>query len=254
MAASVAIVTGASSGIGKATALRLAGNFSAIVLVAREELGKVAAQIKAAGSRTLALELDLRSPGSARTIVARTLAEFGRVDALLNIAGAVAGVDLFQMTDEQWDDGLALKFHGARRLTLRAWDCLKAAKGTVIFISGNTAVVPRAAAAAVGSINAAVEALAKAFADRGLEDGVQVNSISPGAIMTGRRLSMLEKAAATRQISLEEAQRMFLKQAGITRFGTAEEVAELIAFVLSPTMRWVTGTVLRIDGGEVKSV
>jgi 3-oxoacyl-[acyl-carrier protein] reductase len=254
MAESVAIVTGASSGIGRATALRLARDFSAIVLVAREELGNVAAQTKGAGSRTLALELDLKSPETARTIVARTLAEFGRIDALLNIAGAVGGFDLFQMTDEQWDDGMALKFHGARRLTLRAWDCLKAAKGTVVFISGNTAVVPRAASAAVGSINAAIEALAKAFADRGLEDGVQVNSISPGAIMTGRRLSMFEKAAATRQISVEEAQRMFLERAGIARFGTAEEVAELMAFVVTPAMRWMTGTVLRIDGGELKSV
>lgn len=254
MAQPVAIVTGASSGIGKATALRLARDFSAIVLVAREELGEVAAQIKAAGSRALALELDLKNPESARTVVARTLAEFGRVDALLNIAGAVAGIDLFQMTDEQWDDGMALKFHGARRLSLRAWDSLKAAKGTVIFISGNAAVIPRAAAAAVGSINAAIEALAKAFADRGLQDSVQVNSISPGAIMTPRRLAMLAKAAAARRITLEETQRMFLEQAGITRFGTAEEVAELMAFVVSPTMRWMTGSVLRIDGGEVKSI
>jgi 3-oxoacyl-[acyl-carrier protein] reductase len=68
----------------------------------------------------------------------------------------------------------------------------------VVFTSGNAADVPRAGAAAVGSINAAIEALAKAFADRGLEDGVQVNSLSPGAIMTGRRVSLLEKAAAAR--------------------------------------------------------
>jgi 3-oxoacyl-[acyl-carrier protein] reductase len=254
MAQSVAIVTGASSGIGRAAALRLARDFSAIVLVAREDLGKVSAEIRGAGTHAVALELDLKSPVSASRVVTRTLAEFGRVDALLNIAGAVGGFDLFQMTDEQWDDGLALKFHGARRLTLRSWESLKAAKGSVIFVSGTAAVAPRAASAAVGSINAAIEAIAKAFAERGLEDGVQVNSISPGAIMTGRRLSMLEKVAAAKQISIEEAQRMFLKQAGITRFGTAEEVAELMAFVVSPAMRWMTGSVLRIDGGEVKSV
>jgi len=94
---------------------------------------------------------------------------------------------------------MELKFHGARRLTIRAWDALRESKGTVVFISGNAAVIPRAGAAAVGAINAAIEALAKAFAERGIEDGVQVNSVSPGAVMTGRRLSMLERAAALRR-------------------------------------------------------
>jgi 3-oxoacyl-[acyl-carrier protein] reductase len=253
---SVAVVTGASSGIGCATALRLARDFSGIALVAREaeKLHQVAAQIEAGGCKALPLELDLGKPTAAQAAIERTLAAFGRINALLNIAGAVPGLDVFQMTDEQWDSGMALKFHGARRLTLRAWDALRASKGAVVFISGNAAVIPRAAAAAVGSINAAIEALAKAFADRGLEEGVQVNSVSPGAVLTGRRLSMLEKAAAARNISVEEARQAFLEQAGISRFGTAEEIAELMAFVVSPAARWMTGSVLRMDGGEVKSV
>jgi 3-oxoacyl-[acyl-carrier protein] reductase len=256
MVDSVAIVTGASSGIGRATALRVARDFARIVLVAREagKLAEVAGQIEAGGRSALALPLDLRQPASAVTVMDRTLGEFGRVDALLNIAGAVPGLDVFQMTDEQWDDGMALKFHGARRLTLRAWDSLKASKGAVVFMSGNAAVMPRAAAAAVGSINAAIEALAKAFADRGVEDGVQVNSVSPGAVMTGRRLSMLEKAATVGKISVEEARHAFLQRAGVARFGKPEEIAELMAFVASPAARWMTGTVLRMDGGEVKSV
>jgi 3-oxoacyl-[acyl-carrier protein] reductase len=150
--------------------------------------------------------------------------------------------------------GMELKFHGARRLTIRAWDALRESKGAVVLISGNAAVIPKAGAAAVGAINAAIEALAKAFAERGIEDGVQVKSVSPGAIMTGRRLSMLEKAAASEKITFEEAKQQFLKQAGISRFGEAEEIADVLAFVVSPAARWMTGTVLRIDGGEVKSV
>ena len=112
----------------------------------------------------------------------------------------------------------------------------------------------KASFAAVGAINAAIEALAKAFAERGIEDGVQVNSVSPGAIMTGCRLAMLEKAAASKKVTLEEAKQQFLKQAGISRFGEAEEIADVMAFVVSPLARWMTGTVLRMDGGEVKSV
>jgi NAD(P)-dependent dehydrogenase (short-subunit alcohol dehydrogenase family) len=173
---------------------------------------------------------------------------------LVNIAGAVAGLDLFKMADDQWNTGMALKFHAARRLTIRAWDALSASNGAVVFMSGNAAAIPKAGAAAVGAINAAIEALAKAFADRGIQDGVQVNSISPGAIMTGRRVSMLEKAAASKQITLDEARQQFLKQAGIRRFGDAEEIADAIAFLVSPAARWMTGTVLRVDGGEVKAV
>jgi 3-oxoacyl-[acyl-carrier protein] reductase len=256
MSNSVAIVTGASSGIGKATALRLAREFGAIVLVARseEKLGEVGQQIKAIGAEPLVLELDLMAPTAAEFVVKKTLDRFGRIDALVNIAGAVAGLDVFQMTDEQWNTGMELKFHGARRLTIRAWDALRESKGAVVFISGNAAVIPRAGAAAVGAINAAIEALAKAFAERGIEDGVQVNSVSPGAIMTGRRLSMLEKVATSKMITLEETKQQFLKQAGIARFGEAEKIADLMAFIVSPAARWMTGTVLRMDGGEVKSV
>jgi 3-oxoacyl-[acyl-carrier protein] reductase len=253
---SVAVVTGASSGIGRATALRLSRDFSVVVLVARsgEKLAEVGAEVSRIGAEALILEVDLSGAGAADTVIEHTLARFGQLDALLNIAGAVPGLDVFQMTDEQWDSGMALKFHGARRLTLRAWEALKRSKGAVVFTSGNAADVPRAGAAAVGAINAAIEALAKAFADRGLEDGVQVNSLSPGAIMTGRRVSLLEKAAAARKIGVEEAKQQFLRQAGIQRFGEPEEIAGLMAFAVSPAARWLTGTVLRMDGGEVKSV
>src|SRR4029077_14439580 len=256
MSQSIAIVTGASSGIGKATALRLARDFGAVVLAARsgEKLGEVGEKGRTIGAEPLVLELDLMAPAAAEIVVSKALGRFGRIDALVNIAGAVAGLDVFQMTDEQWNIGMELKFHGARRLTIRAWDALRESKGTVVFISGNAAVIPRAGAAAVGAVNGAIGALAKAFAERGIEDGVQVNSVSPGAVMTGRRLSMLERAAASKMITLEDAKQQFLKQAGISRFGEAEEIADVMAFVVSPAARWMTGTVFRMDGGEVRSV
>jgi 3-oxoacyl-[acyl-carrier protein] reductase len=256
MPQSVAIVTGASSGIGRATALRLARDFGAVVLVARSggKLNEAAHDIEITGAKAFPLELDLMAPEAAESIVKQTTERFGRINALVNIAGAVPGIDLFQMTDAQWDAGMALKFHGARRLTLQAWPSLKASGGAVVFMSGNAAEIPKPGAAAVGTINAAIEALSRAFAERGIEDGVQVNSISPGAVITSRRLSMLEKAAQARAVTLDEAQRQFLKQAGISRFGEAAEIAEAIAFMVSPAARWMTGTVLRMDGGEVKSV
>jgi 3-oxoacyl-[acyl-carrier protein] reductase len=176
MSKSVAIVTGASQGIGQATAIRLARDFSALVLVARNRsnLDETFESVKAAGAEALVIDTDLAQPEAAKSIVDQTLTAFGRIDALLNIAGAVPQVDLFEMTDEQWEGGLALKLHGARRLTIAAWPALKEAKGSVVLMSGNSALFPKAPYAAVGTINAAIVAMAKAFSDRGIADGVQV--------------------------------------------------------------------------------
>jgi 3-oxoacyl-[acyl-carrier protein] reductase len=253
---SCAIVTGASQGIGQATALRLARDFSAIVMTARQEseLEKTAAAVKSAGAEPLVYALDLREPSSVEVIVEGTLERFGRIDALLNIAGAVPQIDLFEMTDAQWEDGLALKLHGARRLTIRAWDALKASNGSVVMISGSAALDPKPGFAAVAAVNAAIIALAKAFAEQGIKDGVQVNSVVPGAVMTGRRRSFFEKWAPAHNMSVEEATKRFPEEAGISRFGKPEEIADLMAYLVSPSAKWMTGSCVRMDGGEVKGI
>jgi 3-oxoacyl-[acyl-carrier protein] reductase len=256
MTKSVAIVTGASQGIGYSTALRLARDFSSIVLVARNraKLEVTAEAVRGAGAEALAIDLDLAEASAAQKVVDQTLATFGQIDALLNIAGAVPQIDLFEMTDEQWEGGLALKLHGARRLTIAAWPALKQAKGSVVLMSGNSALFPKAPYAAVGTINAAIVALAKAFSDRGITDGVQVNSVLPGPVMTGRRRSYLQHWAPLHNMTAEEATAKFPKEVGIARYGEPEEIAELMAFLVSPGARWMTGSALRMDGGEVKSI
>lgn len=256
MGHSVAIVTGASQGIGRATAIRLAKDFSKIVLVARNgtNLRETAKQAQKIGAVTLTLELDLSQAAAADAVVTSALDKFGRIDALLNIAGAVPQVDILEMTDEQWNAGAELKLHGARRLTIRAWDALKKSRGSVILMSGNSALFPKAGYAAVGTINAAIVALAKAFADKGIADGVQVNSVLPGPVMTGRRESYLAKWAPAHGMTLEEALVKFPKEAGIERYGRPEEIAELMAFLVSPGTRWMTGSAVRMDGNEVKSI
>jgi len=256
MSKSVAIITGASQGIGQATSIRLARDFSNLVLVARNRanLEQTAGAVRAVGAEALVIDVDLAQPEAAQAVVDRALAMFGRIDALLNIAGAVPQIDLFKMTDAQWEGGLALKLHGARRLTIAAWPALKAAKGSVVLMSGNSALFPKAPYAAVGTINAAIVALAKAFSDRGITDGVQVNSILPGPVMTGRRRSYLQHWAPLHNMTVEEATEQFPKEAAIARYGEPEEIAELMAFLVSPGARWMTGSTLRMDGGEVKSI
>lgn len=256
MSQSVAIVTGASRGIGRATAIRLARDFSAVVVVARtaETLEDTAAKVRAEGAEPLALALDLREPAAADEVVKQTLDRHRRIDALVNVAGAVPQTDLFAMSDAEWNDGLALKFHGARRLTIKAWEALKRARGAVVLTSGATALAPKPALAAVGTINAAIAALAKAFSERGIADGVQVNSVLPGPVMTDRRRAMLSRYAASHNLGLDEAMARFAAEANISRYGQPEEIADLIAFLVSPAARWMTGTAVRMDGGEAKAI
>ncbi|OAL34370.1 hypothetical protein AYO20_06423 [Fonsecaea nubica] len=247
---SVVIVTGASQGLGAASAVRLANIYSTIVLVARNEslLRKVAAEVEIEGAKTLTIPADLSLPESAKEVVAKTVDKFGRIDALFNNAGSVKPIDLFKLTDEQWNAGFDLKLHGARRLTIEAWPYLKASKGAVLFMSGVAAEAPKAGNAAVAVVNSAVNALSKAFADRGIEDGIQVNTILPGPVETERLVTMATQVAETKGIPLEEAKENMRKSMGISRFGKPEEIAELVAYLLSPSARWMTGSAVRIDG------
>jgi 3-oxoacyl-[acyl-carrier protein] reductase len=256
MKTKIAIVTGASAGIGRATAIRLAKDFTGLVLVAREgdELTKTAEIIKSMGVEPLVIAADLRLVESVDKVINETKEKFGRIDALVNIAGAVPQIHLFEMTDEHWNDGAEMKLHGARRLAIKAWPLLKESKGSVVFISGNSAEDPKPGFAAVATINAAICALAKAFAEQGILDGVQVNSVLPGPVMSNRRINFLKKWSAANNLSMEEAKTKFLVDAHIERYGEPEEIGELIAFLLSPRAKWLVGTAIRMDGGEVKGI
>ena len=253
---SVAVVTGASQGIGRATALRLARDFSAVALVARsrDNLERTACDVRSAGAEPMLCALDLREPETAETIVSETLARFGRIDALLNIAGAVPQIDLFEMTDAQWNDGMALKLHGARRLTIQAWEALRVSKGSVVLLSGSAALDPKPGFAAVAATNAAIIALAKTFAEQGIKDGIQVNGVVPGAVMTARRQSFFEKWAPAHNLTVEEAVKKFPEEVGISRFGKPEEIADLLGYLVSPAAKWMTGAAVRMDGGEIKGI
>jgi 3-oxoacyl-[acyl-carrier protein] reductase len=226
------------------------------VLVARSRSGleEVARSIEAVGTTAHPIAVDLREPAAADEVVATAMERFGRIDALVNVAGAVPQIDLFAMTDDEWADGLALKFHGARRLAIRAWEPLKKSHGSVVFMSGSSAISPKPSLAAVGAINAGISALAKAFAERGVADGVQVNAVLPGPVMTDRRRVLLERYAASNGLSFDAGIERFVRDAGVSRCGEPEDIAALIAFLVSPAARWMTGTTLRMDGGEIKSV
>ncbi|MGZ9234847.1 MAG: SDR family oxidoreductase [Anaerolineales bacterium] len=131
----VAIVTGASRGIGKAIAETLSAEGMRVVLVARSQ-AELESLSNSLPNESLVQAIDLRAPGSANQIVAAAMERFGKLNLLVNNAGATKRGDFLTLTDEEWTDGFALKFYGAMRLSRAAWPYLQASKGTIINIIG----------------------------------------------------------------------------------------------------------------------
>src|SRR5581483_4836549 len=133
-----AIVTGASRGIGRATAVRLAKDGAQTVLCARDQnlLQSGVEEICKAGGEASSIALDLRKPEAPAKLADFTLKTFGKIDIVVNNAGATKRGEFEELTDDDWADGFALKFFGAVRLTRAAWPHLKASSGSVVNISG----------------------------------------------------------------------------------------------------------------------
>ena len=252
----IAIVTGASRGIGRAIAVRMAQEGAALVLAARSknELDSVAAEAEAAGAMALSVIVDLRAANSAASLVGATLDAYGAIDIVVNNAGATKRGDFLELTDADWLDGFALKFFGAVRLTREAWPHLKARGGSVLNIIGIGARTPGADFTIGGSVNGACLSFTKALADIGIRDGVQVNAINPGRIRTGRFQKMVETQASQHGTDTKTALEEIIRKANITRLGEPEDVANLAAFILSPQSRFLQGALIDLDGGQTKTI
>jgi NAD(P)-dependent dehydrogenase (short-subunit alcohol dehydrogenase family) len=251
-----AIVTGASRGIGKAIALRLAAEGARAVLCARDGnlLEHAVKKIEAEGGQAAAFAVDLREMDAAKQVVRFTLDTYGQIDIVVNNAGATKRGEFLQLSDEDWADGFALKFFGAMRLTREAWPHLKKQGGSVLNISGVGGRMPGPLFAIGGSVNAALLSFTKALAEVGIHDGVQVNAVNPGSIRTDRYRRMLEARAAHEGTDVDTAERKMIENARTTRIGEPEDIAGLVAFVVSPEGRFLQGALIDMDGGATKVI
>ena len=247
-----AIVTGASRGIGRAIALKLGQRGFNIVLTARD--GKLLEEAARETGRARAIALDLRDPASPAKIVEAALEAFGGIDVLVNNAGATKRGDFETLTDEDWNDGYALKLFGAVRLTRAAWPHLRERKGSLINIAGSGGRTPGAEFTIGGSVNAALLSFTKAMADVGLREGVQVNAINPGPVRTARLQTRLEKMAAANGVSLAQALELFMKEEKIAKIGEPGDIAGMIAFILSDEGRLLHSSLIDMDGGLTKTM
>ena len=253
----VALVTGANRGIGAAIAAELANEGMHLCLVARDsdKLRQVADSLRTTARIDVhVFSADLRDPAAPREAVAQAVARFGGLDLLVNNAGATRRADFFALTEEDWKDGFALKFHGAVRMTRAAWPHLRQTKGSIVNIAGIGARAGSAEFTIGGAVNVALLNFTKAMADIGIGQGVRVNAINPGLIATDRFTRNIQRVMHDRGVSGDEALAFLLSSHGTTRVGRPEEIGALVAYLASAKADFIQGSVIDIDGGATRSL
>jgi 3-oxoacyl-[acyl-carrier protein] reductase len=252
----VALVTGSTRGIGRGIALALAEEGCDLMLTGRDAtaLAEVAASIEKRGRRAQRALADLREDAAPAALMAAVNREYGRLDILVNNAGTTRRGDFLTLTDTDWQDGYGLKFFAHVRLARAAWPLLREAGGSIVTIGGTSGRIPVADFAIGSSVNAACAAFAKALADRGKTDNVQVNTIHPSYVETERLWRRIKADMERTGKSEAEMREWHRSDINVTRFGTPEDIGGLIAFIVSRRGRWLHGATIDMDGGEVPTV
>lgn len=250
-ASKVAIVTGASRGIGAAAAVALAETGACLVLVSRNAalLEAVAEKCTLAGSpQVICCPCDLSLASEPTRVAALALDRFGRIDILVNVAGDTRRGHFLSLSDEDHISGFALKYHATVRLCRACWPSLEDARGCIVNISGIGALTPEPEFTIGGPVNAALLNFSKALS-RVAPDKVRVNSLCPGHIVTERLQRRIDVVAKEEGLSDDAARERLRQRLDISHFGKPEDIAWAVRYLCSPEARYVNGTNLIVDGG-----
>jgi len=250
----VALVTGASQGLGAAIAVELAREGVRLCLVARNRANLEAVAASVAPAEVEVFDGDLSKPAIVTAALEAVQARFGRLDLLVNNAGATKREDFFSLTDEDWESSFALKFHGYVRMSRAAWPLLRRSGGSIVNIVGIGGRSGKGEFTIGGSVNAALLNFTKALSEYGIRDGVRVNAINPGRIATDRLSRHLERFGRENQLGPEAAAARLREELGISRFGRPDEIGTLVAFLASEHAGFMQGSIIDIDGGEFRAL
>jgi len=246
----VAIVTGGSEGIGRATAIRLAQEGARVAICARRQgpLDEVAAQIRAAGGEVIAESVDVMQAEPLQAFVDRVASQFGRLDILVNNAGTSIAKHFGDVDDATWHLDIELKLMGAIRGCRAAIPHMqKQGGGRIVNITTIGGKQPRANSSPTAVTRAAGLALTKALSKDYAKDNILVNTVCIGLIKSGQHERRADAAGTPRETYYAERAKAAAVPLG--RFGEAAEAANVIAFLASEAASYVTGTSVNLDGG-----
>jgi NAD(P)-dependent dehydrogenase (short-subunit alcohol dehydrogenase family) len=241
------IVTGATSGIGRAVALRFATAGASVLAVARDAtaLADTATAINRNGGRGAILTADITHDDAAERIVRTALQAFGSIDVLVNAAGIIATGTVESTTDAQWDEMMAINLRAPFRLMRAAAPVLEQSKGSIVSVSSVTGLRAFPGVLAYCVSKAAVDQLTRCAALELASKGIRVNAVNPGVVV-----SNLHRRSGMTETNYEQFLERSKETHPLGRTGDPHEVADLIFFLASNRAGWITGETISIDGGR----
>jgi len=252
LSGSVALITGSSKGLGLASARALAAEGCRVVLCARGQTALDAAvnalSASAGSEHVMAVAADVSTAAGAESVMARTIDRFGRLDILVNNVGKATGADIVSTPDDEWQAAFDQTLYPAIRLSRLAVPHMrKAGRGVILMIAS---IWGRESGGRMtyNAVKAAQISLAKAMAQQLARDNIRVNSVAPGSIM------FPGGSWAKRQDDDPAFIRdMIARELPFGRFGKAEEVGDVVAFLASPRASWISGACITVDGCQSRS-
>lgn len=254
----VALVCGASSGLGKAVAMGLAREGARVAICSRtpEKLEKAAEEIRrSTGAEVLAAPADVSVPAEVKKLVKTVYAHFKQLDILVTNAGGPPPGQFLTLPEEAWQKALDLNLLSTLHLCREAVPHMKSSGwGRIVNITSFSAKQPQDNLILSNTARAGVLGLAKSMANELAPYNILINTVCPGAFETERHLALSKKRAENEGISVEELMKKRVKEIPLGRIGHPEEFADLVVFLCSDRASYITGTAIQIDGGSVRSL
>ena len=254
----VAAITGASKGIGYATAETLLREGASVAICARDaaNLEAAAARLREdTGGQVLTCQADMGQRADAARFMQAVWDHFGRFDILVNCAGSSPGGLLENLTEEQWLASMNLKFMGyVRAMTEAIPYLLRQGEGRIVNVVGNDGIKPAYFELTPSAANAADLAVTAALAEQYGPKGILINAVNPGPVATDRWDGLEKQMAKDKGVSQEEAHQLALKSLPLGRICTAQEVADVVVFVASARASYLNGAMITVDGGQRKAL